>query len=90
MDLNELKALISKADLVIGGDSGPTHFAWAMNRPSITIFGPTPSKRNVLETKINKVIDCGKEIDPLKLDKKDYCIHTIDPEKIVKLAKGLF
>ena len=90
MDLNELKALISKADLVIGGDSGPTHFAWAMNRPSITIFGPTPSKRNVLETKINKVIDCGKEIDPLKLNKKDFCIHHIDPEKIVKLAKGLF
>ena len=90
MDLNELKALISKADLVIGGDSGPTHFAWAMNRPSITIFGPTPSKRNVLETKINKVIDCGKEIDPLKLNKKDFCIHHIDPKKIVKLAKGLF
>ena len=90
MDLNELKALISKADLVIGGDSGPTHFAWAMNRPSITIFGPTPSKRNVLETKINKVIDCGKEIDPLKLNKKDFCIQHIDPKKIVKLAKGLF
>jgi heptosyltransferase-1 len=90
MDLNELKALVSKADLVIGGDSGPTHFAWAMNRPSITIFGPTPSKRNVLETRINKVIDCGKEIDPLKLNKKDFCIHNIDPEKIIKLAKGLF
>jgi heptosyltransferase-1 len=90
MDLNELKALVSKADLVIGGDSGPTHFAWAMNRPSITIFGPTPSKRNVLETRINKVIDCGKEIDPLKLNKKDFCIQNIDPEKIIKLAKGLF
>ena len=89
LNLNELKALISKADLVIGGDSGPTHFAWAMNRPSITIFGPTPSKRNVLETKINKVIDCGIEIDPLNLNKKDFCIQNIDPEKIVKLAKEL-
>ena len=90
MDLNELKALISKADLVIGGDSGPTHFAWAMNRPSITVFGPTPSQRNVLETKINKVIDCGQEIDPLKLNKKDFCIQNIDPGEIVQLAKGLF
>ena len=89
MDLNELKALISKADLVIGGDSGPTHFAWALNRPSITIFGPTSSKRNVLETKINKVIDCGKEIDSLNLNKKDFCIQDIDPERIVKLAKEL-
>lgn len=90
MDLNELKALISKADLVIGGDSGPTHFAWAMNRPSITIFGPTPSKRNILETDINKIVDCGKEINPLKLDKNDFCIQGIDPEKIIKIAKDLF
>lgn len=89
MNLNELKALISSADLVIGGDSGPTHFAWAMNRPSITIFGPTPSKRNILETEINRVIDCEKIIDPLRLDKKDYCIHDIDPYQIVNLAKGL-
>ena len=89
MDLNELKAVVSKADLVIGADSGPTHFAWAMNRPSITIFGPTPSRRNVLETNINKIIDCGKEIDPLKLDKKDYCIQGIDPEKIIDMAKDL-
>jgi len=89
LDLNELKAVISKADLVIGADSGPTHFAWALNRPSITIFGPTPSKRNVLETEINKVIDCGKEIDPLNLNKKDFCIQHINPERIVKLAKEL-
>jgi len=89
MDLNELKALISMADLVIGADSGPTHFAWALNRPSITIFGPTPSKRNVLETKINKVIDCEKKIDPLNLDKKDLCIQMINPEKIIVLAKEL-
>jgi heptosyltransferase-1 len=89
MDLNELKAVISKANLVIGADSGPTHFAWALNRPSITIFGPTPSKRNVLETEINKVIDCGKEIDPLNLNKKDFCIQHINSERIVKLAKEL-
>lgn len=89
MDLNALKALISKADLVIGGDSGPTHFAWALNRPSITIFGPTPSQRNVLATKINRVIDCEKEIDPLHLNKKDFCIQQIHPDKIVTLAREL-
>ena len=89
MNLNELKALISKADLVIGGDSGPTHFAWALNRPSITIFGPTPSQRNVLQTEINRVVDCEKKIDPLNLDKKDFCIRQINPEKIVTLAQEL-
>ena len=89
LNLNELKALISKADLVIGGDSGPTHFAWALNRPSITIFGPTPSERNILKSEINRVVDCGKEIDPLNLNKKDMCIQTIDASKIVRLAEEL-
>ncbi len=89
LNLNELKALISSADLVIGGDSGPTHFAWALNRPSITIFGPTPSCRNTLACKINKVVDCGKEIDPLNLDKKDLCIHDIEAEEIITVAKEL-
>jgi len=28
LDLNSLKALISKADLLIGNDTGPTHMAW--------------------------------------------------------------
>ena len=89
LTLNELKALISCADLVIGADSGPTHFAWALNRPSITIFGPTPSERNTLTGDINKVIDCGKVIDPLKLDKKDLCIQKIEAKEIVMLAKEL-
>lgn len=89
LSLNELKALISSADLVIGADSGPTHFAWAMNRPSITIFGPTPSERNTLTDSIHRVIDCGKKIDPLRLDKKDFCIRSIDAKKIVALAKEM-
>ena len=89
LGLNELKALISSADLVIGADSGPTHFAWALNRPSITIFGPTPSERNTLTGSINKVVDCGNVINPLKLDKQDFCIRNIDAQKIVSIAKEL-
>lgn len=89
MNLNELKALISQADLVIGGDSGPTHFAWAMNRPSITLFGPTPSERNTVVTPINRVLDCEKTINPLKLDKEDFCIQTLQSHKIVSVAKEL-
>ena len=89
LTFNELKALISSADLVLGADSGPTHFAWAMNRPSITIFGPTPSARNTLTSEIHKVIDCGKKIDPLKLDKKDLCIQQIEAKEIVLLAKEI-
>ena len=89
LTLNELKALIASSDLVIGGDSGPTHMAWALNRPSITLFGPTPAERNTLVTEINRVIDCGKKIDSHHLDRQDMCIEKIAPEKIVSLAKEL-
>ncbi len=89
LSLNELKAVIASADLVIGGDSGPTHMAWALKRPSITLFGPTPSFRNTVETAINRVLDCGKRVDPLRLDKTDRCIGNIAPAEVVTLAKEL-
>jgi len=89
LTLGELKAVISKADLVIGGDSGPTHFAWAMNRPSITLFGPTPGKRNTLEGDYTRVICSPSEVDPLHLDRKDQSIGEIDSEEIIRVAKEL-
>lgn len=89
LTLGELKALISKADLVIGGDSGPTHFAWAMNRPSITLFGPTPGERNTLEGDYTRVICSSSEVDPMRLDKEDFSIGEIDPAEIVQVAKEL-
>jgi heptosyltransferase-1 len=89
LSLDELKDVISNSSLVIGGDSGPTHMAWALNTPSITIFGPTPSQRNTLKTNINLTIDCHKKIDANSLDKNNFCIKEIAPDKIIKLAKEL-
>jgi len=89
LTLGELKALISKADLVIGGDSGPTHFAWAMNRPSITLFGPTPGERNSLAGEYTRVICSSSEVDPLRLNREDFSIGDIDPAEITKVAKEL-
>ena len=87
--LDELKNIIENSSLIIGGDSGPTHMAWALNTPSITIFGPTPSQRNTFTTDINLTVDCGKDIDANALDKDDFCIKNIKAKKIVNLAKEL-
>jgi heptosyltransferase-1 len=89
LTLGELKALIAQADLTIGGDSGPTHFAWALNRPSITLFGPTPAARNMLETAINRSISSASPVDPLHLNRNDFSIAEIEPEAIVALARKL-
>ena len=89
LTLGELKALISRADLVIGGDSGPTHMAWAMNRASITLFGPTPGWRNTLSTQQNRVICSDSKVNPLKLNRDDYSIKDIEPNQIAEVAKEL-
>jgi len=84
-DLNQLKAIISKADLVIGNDTGPTHMAWGLNIPSITIFGPTPINR-VYQTKINRVVKSSSKVNPYKLDKNDFSIREIEVSEIVDLT----
>lgn len=89
MSLDELKSIVKNSHLVIGADSGPTHMAWAMNRPSITIFGPTPSGRNTVTTPVNLIVDCKKTINARNINKDDFCIQHINPLTIIALAKEL-
>jgi len=89
LSINKLIALISQVDLVIGADTGPTHMAWALNIPSITLFGSTPSYRNTLSTNINKSIESKSKVNPNKIDKSDYSISEISTDKISLLANEL-
>ena len=89
LTLDELKGFITQTDLVIGGDTGPTHMAWALNVPSITLFGSTPGYRNTYITDINRVIESESEVDPYKINKNDLSIKTIKVSDIVKITKEL-
>lgn len=89
LDLNSLKAIMSKVDLVIGNDTGPTHIAWALNIPSITLFGNTPGYRNTYITNTNKIIESKSIVNPFKLDRNDFSIKEIDENEIINTAKGL-
>ena len=88
LDLNSLKALIATADLLIGNDTGPTHMAWALNIPSITLFGPTPVSR-VYQTDINKVLKSPSIVNPFKLNKQDFSIQEIEELEVIQLAESL-
>ncbi len=89
LSLDALISLINRVDLVIGSDTGPTHMAWALNIPSITLFGPTPGYRNTYITSINKIIESNSEVDPNKIDKSDDSIKNILVSDISKLAQEL-
>jgi len=88
-DLDGLKSIVANAGLVIGGDTGPTHMAWGLNTPSITIFGNTPEYRNTYITDINQVVKSDSKVDPYKLDKNDFSIKSINTDKIIYLARSL-
>ena len=89
LSLDLLKSLISQVDLVIGPDTGPTHIAWALNVPSITLFGPTPGYRNSYPTKINKIIESKSMVNPYKIDKHDNSIKDIDVIEVARVSREL-
>ncbi len=89
LSLDALISLISQVDLVIGSDSGPTHMAWALNIPSITLFGPTPGYRNTCITNFNKIIESDSTVNPIKIDRSDHSIKNIKVSDISELAEKL-
>lgn len=89
LSLSQLVALIDSIDLVIGNDTGPTHIAWAMNRPSITLFGPTPAHKMMWEDTKHIALESESKVDPLKLDRSDMSIKDISPQLICDKAKEL-
>ncbi|MDC0181216.1 lipopolysaccharide heptosyltransferase I [Candidatus Thioglobus sp.] len=89
LSLDQLISLVGQVDLVIGPDTGPTHLAWASNVPSVTIFGPTPGYRNTLLSEKNKIIESKSNVNPLKIDRKDYSIQEVKVEEVFKAANSL-
>ena len=89
LSIEALISLVSQADLIIGSDTGPTHIGWALNIPSITLFGPTPGYRNTWITANNKIIESMSEVDPLRINKNDYSINDISIDEVLETAKGL-
>jgi heptosyltransferase-1 len=88
MSLQELVNFIAHCDLIIGNDTGPTHMAWAMNRASITLFGPT-NERMIFPTALNIGIKSPSPVNILKINRNDFSIREIDPSIILQKAKEL-
>ncbi|MFH0710909.1 MAG: lipopolysaccharide heptosyltransferase I [Pseudomonadota bacterium] len=88
MSLKELVDFIANCMLTIGNDTGPTHIAWAMNKASITLFGPT-NERMIYPTSINIGIKSPSKVDVFHINRNDFSISQIDPHLIATKAKEL-
>lgn len=85
--------IISQADLMISGDSGPLHIATALGVKSIGLYGSMPALRtgcyssgiNIVSNK--KCVPCNRrKCKFLKKTKKIYapCMEEISPDEIIE------
>lgn len=80
LNSNDLKALISKVDLLIGNDTGVSFIAWANNVNNIILYGCTYNNK-ILENKFSKSVEIQKGV----ISKKLFNMDKIDIKKIIKI-----
>lgn len=86
LSLDEVKSLIARVNLVIGGDTGITHLAWALGVASITLYGSTPMERFALLSPKNIALSENKNPS---YKKDDFSINDILPSQIAYCALQL-
>jgi heptosyltransferase-1 len=73
--LSELAALVRRSALNITNDSGPMHLAVALNRPVISIFGPTDPVWIGPYGRANAILRADLACSPCYLRKLKHCRH---------------
>ena len=94
-DLSELRALIERAALYIGGDSGPLHVAGTTGVPVVGLYGPTLPVRSQ-PFRSASFVSAAAEVGQLPCRPCDQrhcvpgdfrCLTGISPEMVVALAE---
>jgi heptosyltransferase-1 len=84
-----LAALLRRARLVMGSDSGPIHMAHAMGTPVLMLMGPTDPARHgpygAPERALWKDLPCG--FCYKRFDEPRPCLVTIPPEQVAERAE---
>ena len=84
-----LKAIIARADLLIGNDSGPRHVAIAFGKPVICLMGPTSPRYTDSPWERGEVlrveVDCGPCQQPVCAT-DHRCMRLIPPERVLAAA----
>jgi lipopolysaccharide heptosyltransferase II len=97
LPLAELRALVGRSRLFIGGDTGPLHVAATTNTPIVGIYGPTLVARSS-PWRDPRVPTLAVQVDGLPCRPCDQrvcepgdfrCLTTLPPEDVIAAAEGL-
>ncbi|HEY7499404.1 MAG TPA: glycosyltransferase family 9 protein [Vicinamibacterales bacterium] len=95
IDLAEIRALVARSGLFIGGDTGPLHIAAATATPIVGIFGPTLPERSapwrdpraITESIEIKGLPC-RPCEQRTCEPGDFrCLTRLDPESVIAAAE---
>lgn len=90
-DLEELTEIYNRADLYIGGDTGPTHLAAAVGLTVIALMGPTAPETHgpygeghtVIQDNSLECIRCWDR----HCSRKMQCMKSISVEQVLRIAQ---
>jgi ADP-heptose:LPS heptosyltransferase len=96
-DLAELRALIARAAVYIGGDSGPVHVASTTTTPIVQLLGPTLAERSQpwRSPRLRaEIVDAGslpcRPCDQRRCEPGDFrCLRSIAPERVIEAAERM-
>jgi lipopolysaccharide heptosyltransferase I len=88
--LNQLVALIRRADLVVSNDSGPMHIAAALGRPLVAPFGPTSPYRTGPYQRMDSVIRLDIVCSPCysRSCSHQSCLQHLEVAPVLELAES--
>lgn len=93
-DLAELRALVARASVYIGGDSGPLHIAAATRTPIVALLGPTLPERSKpwrdarwFAEMVDLELPC-RPCDQRVCEPGDFrCLTWITPERVLEATE---
>jgi len=88
LNLAQVAALLCRADLYLGNDSGITHLAAAVGAPTVALFGPSDPRRWAPRGPTVRLLSLDVACSPCDLDVMKSCPHRkclteFLPEKVI-------
>ena len=97
LNLSELRTVITRSRLFVGGDTGPLHVAATTSTPVVGIYGPTLAERSA-PWRDPRIPTASLHVDGLACRPCDQrvcepgdfrCLTTLHPERVIAAAERL-